>query len=446
MTQIGVAKGPSDQKTLNEELIEGLVEVARRNPQHAVELFGVPLGVAMRLAAMPDAQLDDLATTPVALWRPALTERLVRRLPERRPMLTPDHETWRPLVKRINRLALATFVRYADDPASAALVCDITDRDVIRALQELPAFAFLEWGGNPGTLLAVPRLSDAILDRLLRADDDGVEPGLRGLVALTQCCEQEFALIRHAVQQEGAAWRAAGRTPPGKRSGRPPASFLMPGTSSLILAMLRHQMRPTEVEERMLARSDVRATQLRGIAEAVNPRPKRDKGAPRDRTRDHRDLWGSAHRRLSATAIFCLQRRLVDAGVEAFEAMVWAYDYYAGAYDADCGVSLSRMLRDVFTPMREGPDTHLGHCAKCGVLHLAHEEKTGIIECPVCVLARAGRFGQRRVRVDRPDKPDKSDAATLPGAGAWPAGAWSVAGSGAGGGAGAAREFSPRPG
>src|ERR1700756_6029282 len=107
MTQISVAKGPSDQKTLNEELIEGLVEVARRNPQHAVELFGVPLGVAMRLAAMPDAQLDDLATTPVALWRPALTERLVRRLPEHRPMLTHYHEVYRSLVRRIKLLALA---------------------------------------------------------------------------------------------------------------------------------------------------------------------------------------------------------------------------------------------------------------------------------------------------------------------------------------------------
>ena len=291
MTQTSGAKSPSDQKTLNEEIIEGLVEVARRNPQHAVELFGVPLGVAMRLAAMPDAQIDDLATTPVALWRPALTERLVRRLPERRPMLTPDHEVYRPLVKRINRLALATFVRYADDPASAALVCDITDREVIRALQELPAFAFLEWGGNPGTLLAVPRLSDSVIDRLLR-DDDGVEPGLRGLLALTQCCEQEFALIRHAIQEESAAYRVAERTPVGKRPGRPPASFLMPGTSSLILAMLRHQMRPTEVEERMLATSDVRAAQLRGIAEVVNPKLKRDKNAPRDRTRDNRDLWG----------------------------------------------------------------------------------------------------------------------------------------------------------
>src|ERR1700710_1045682 len=135
MTQTGVAKGPSDQKTLNEELIEGLVEVAQRNPQHAVELFGVSLGVAMRLAAMPDAQLDDLATTPVALWRPALTERTVRRLPEHRAMLTPDHEVYRPLVKRINRLALATFVRYADDPPNAALVCDLVDADVVRALQ-----------------------------------------------------------------------------------------------------------------------------------------------------------------------------------------------------------------------------------------------------------------------------------------------------------------------
>src|ERR1700712_2353835 len=97
-------KGPSDQKTLNEELIDGLVEVAQRNPQHAVEIFGVSLGVAIRLAALSGAQLDDLSTTPVALWRPALTERLVRRLPERRPMLTPDHEVYRPLVQRINRL------------------------------------------------------------------------------------------------------------------------------------------------------------------------------------------------------------------------------------------------------------------------------------------------------------------------------------------------------
>ena len=420
MTQSGVAKGPSDQKTLNEELIEGLVDVARRNPQHAVELFGVPLGVAMRLAAMADAQLDDLATTPVALWRPALTERLVRRLPEHRPMLTPDHEVYRPLVKRINRLALATFVRYADDPASAALVCDITDRGVIAALQELPAFAFLEWGGNPGTLLAVPRLSDALIDRLLRPDDDGVEPGLRGLLALTQCCEQEFALIRHGVDAEGAAWRAAERGAVSKRSGRPPSSFLMPGTSSLILAMLRHQMRPTEVEDRLLATSDVRAAQLRGIAEALNPKPKRDKGAPRDRTRDHRDLWGSAQRRLSATAIFCLQRRLVDAGIDAFEAMVWAYDYYACTYDPDCGVSLSRMLRDVFTPMREGTDTLLGHCAKCGVVHLAHEEKIGIIECPVCVLARAGKFGQRRARADKSETPALRDFRGWPQAAGWP--------------------------
>src|ERR1700709_2184916 len=82
MTQTGVVKGPRDQKTLNEEVIGGLVEVARRNPQHAVELFGVPLGVAMRLAAMPDAQLDDLATTPGALWRPAPTERPVGRPPQ----------------------------------------------------------------------------------------------------------------------------------------------------------------------------------------------------------------------------------------------------------------------------------------------------------------------------------------------------------------------------
>jgi len=411
-------KSPSDQKTLNEELIAGLVEVAQRNPQHAVELFGVSLGVAIRLAALSDAQLDDLATTPVALWRPALTERLVRRLPERQPMLSPAHESYRGIVERINRLVLATFVRYADDPILAALVCDVADPLVIRALQELPAFAFLEWGGNAPTPLIVPCLTDPLLDRLLRHEEDPVEPLLRGLIALTQACEQEFAHLRDAVLHEGRAWRAAERAAVVRRSGRPPASFLMPGTSALILTMLRHQMRPSEVEERLLDVSDVRAAQLRGIAETLNPRIRREKGAPRDRSRDHRDLWGSAQRRLSATAIFRLQRRLVASGVDAFESMVRAYDYFASTYDADCGVSLSRLLKDVFTPMREGTDTHLSHCTKCGVVHLSHEEKTSIIECPVCVLSRAGRYGPRRPR------PDRLDPVPFR-----PYGGWGVAGS-----------------
>jgi hypothetical protein len=396
------SKGLNDQKTLNEELLEGLVEVAQRNPQHAVELFGVSLGVAIRLAAMPDAQLDDLATTPVALWRPALTERLIRLLPERQPMLSRAHEVYRPVVERINRLVLATFVRYADDPISAALVCDVADPAAIRALRELPAFAFLEWGGNAGTPLIVPCLSDALLDRLLRAEEDAVDPNLRGLLALAQACEQEFAHLCAALQHETRAWRAASRAEIVRRSGRPPASFLMPGTSSLILTMLRHQMRPSEIEERLM-KASVRATQLRGIAETLNPKAKREKGAPRDRSRDHRDLWGSAQRRLTATGIFRLQRRLVASGLDAFEAMVRAYDYYVSTYDPDCGVSLSRLLKDVFTPLREGRETHLSHCAKCGVIHLAHEEKTGIIECPVCVLSRAGRFGQRRPRTDKLD-------------------------------------------
>ena len=103
--------------------------------------------------------------------------------------------------------------------------------------------------------------------------------------------------------------------------------------------------------------------------------------------------------------------------------MVWAYDYYACTYDPDCGVSLSRMLKDVFTPMREGTETHLGHCAKCGVVHLAHEEKSGIIECPVCVLARAGRYGQRRSRVDKGDANALRDYRGWPGRTAWPMGA-----------------------
>ena len=396
------SKGPNDQKTLNEELLEGLVEVAQRNPQHAVELFGISLGVAIRLAAMPDAQLDDLATTPVALWRPALTERLIRLLPERQPMPSPAHEVYRSVVERINRLVLATFVRYADDPISAALVCDVADPDAIRALRELPAFAFLEWGGNAGTPLIVPCLTDALLDRLLRTEEDAVEPHLRGLLALSHACEQEFAHLCDALQHEARAWRTASRAEVVRRSGRPPATFLMPGTSSLILTMLRHQMRPSEVEERLM-KASVRATQLRGIAEALNPKAKREKGAPRDRSRDHRDLWGSAQRRLTATGIFRLQRRLVASGVEAFEAMVRAYDYYATTYDPDCGVSLSRLLKDVFNPLREGSETHLSHCAKCGVIHLAHEEKSGIIECPVCVLSRAGKYGQRRPRPDRLD-------------------------------------------
>jgi hypothetical protein len=394
------SKGPADQKTLNEELVAGIVEVAQRNPQHAVELFGVSLSVAIRLAAMPEDQLDDLATTPVALWRPALTERLIRRLPERRPMVSAAHEVYRPVVERINRLVLATFVRYADDPITAALVCDVADPAAIRALRELPAFAFLEWGANPGTPLIVPTLTDALLDRLLRNDEDAVEPALRGLFALSQACEQEFTHLRDAVRQEAHAWQAGGHSEVVRRSGRPPASFLMPATSTLVLLMLRHHMRPTEVQMNV---AHVRAAQLRAIAAAMNPKPKRDKGAPRDRSRDHRDLWSSAHRRLIATGVFRLQRRLVAGGLAPFEAMVRAYDYYVNTHDPDCCVSLSRLLKDVFTPMREGTDTHLSHCAKCGIVHLSHEEKSGIIECPACVLTRAGKYGQRRPRLERFD-------------------------------------------
>jgi hypothetical protein len=349
-------------------------------------------------------------------------------------MPSPVFEPWRRVTERINRLALATFVRYADDSVSAALVCDLRDRGVIQALQDLPAFAFLEWGGNPGVPLVQPRLSEALLDRLLRADESSVEPGLRGLAALTQSTEAEFVALRGTVQEDA---RRSG-TPPGtpqgvrvKRAGRPASNFLMPATSSLILMMLRHQMRPAEVEDRLLATNDVRAAQLRAIAETLNPRPRRPPGAPRDRSRDHRDLWGSAHRRLTATAIFRLQQRLVDAGVEPFEAMVRAFDYYVCTYDADCGVSLSRMLRDVFTALREGTETHLAHCAKCGVVHLSHDEKAGIIECPVCVLARAGKFGQRRPRAERVGPPDGMEAAndqSLPGRVGWPpAPPWSSA-------------------
>ena len=418
------SKAPGDQKTLNEELIGGLVAVARRHPQHAVDLFGIPLGVATRLASMSDAQLEDLATTPVALWRPVLEEAQLRRLAERRPMPSPAFEPYRGIVERINRLALATFVRYADDPTSAALVCDLRDPAVIRALQDLPAFAFIEWGGNAGVPLVQPVLGEAVMDRLLRGDEDSVDPGLRALLALTQATECEYECLQRAVHEDArmhAATQEGLRAAVAKRSGRPASNFLMPATSSLILTMLRHQMRPTEVEDRLLATSDVRAAQLRGIAEALNPRPKRERGAPRDRSRDHRDLWGSAHRRLTATAVFRLQRRLVEAGEEPFEAMVRAYDYYASTYDPECGVSLSRVLKDVFSAMRQGGETHLSHCVKCGVVHLSHEEKAGIIECPVCVLARSGRFGQRRPRADRIEVPGGRLFGALPAGTAWSA-------------------------
>ena len=203
------SKSPSDQKTLNEELIAGVVEIAKSHPQHAVELFGVSHGAATRLAALSETQLDDLGTTPVALWTPAVTEHLVRRLPERAAMPSVALEAWRGVTERINRLALATFVRYADDPISSALVCDLRDPCVIRALQELPAFAFLEWGGNAGVPLVQLRLSEAMLDRLLRADQAPVEPKLRGLAAFTQASEAEFVALRRSVQEDARRSKAS---------------------------------------------------------------------------------------------------------------------------------------------------------------------------------------------------------------------------------------------
>lgn len=393
-----IAKGPNDQKILNEELVNAVVEVARRHPQHAAELFDIPVGVAMRLVTLTEAQLDDLATTPVALWRPRLDADQVRQLCARRPMASVEFEGYRPVIERLNRLALATFVRWADDPAEAALVCDLSEPSTLAALQDLPAFAAIEWGGNPGVPLVTPLFGEAAIDRLLRGEGDAVEPVLRGLVAFTQRSEPEFEALDAELARQGVVVPAPVVA---KRSGRPVSSFLMPATSSLILTMLRHGMRPSEIEEQLLASNDVRAVQLRGIAEAVNPRPRRPKGAPRDRSRDQRDLWGSAQRRLTATAVWLLHRRLLAAGLMPIEAIVRAYDYYASFHDTACGVTLSRMIRDVYQPLRERGDTHLGWCGKCGVVHLAHEEKAGVIECPVCVLARAGRYGTRRVRPAR---------------------------------------------
>jgi hypothetical protein len=71
--------------------------------------------------------------------------------------------------------------------------------------------------------------------------------------------------------------------------------------------------------------------------------------------------------------------------------------------------------------MRQDKETHLSHCLKCGVVHLSHEEKAGIIECPVCVLARAGRYGQRRARTDRLDVPAERLFGAWAGGAAWPA-------------------------
>ena len=93
-------KCPNDQKILNEELIGGIVEVARRNPQHAADLFGIALGVAVRLAELSDAQIDDLSTTSVALWRARLAPADVRQLAARQPMAAPELEPYRPVVSR----------------------------------------------------------------------------------------------------------------------------------------------------------------------------------------------------------------------------------------------------------------------------------------------------------------------------------------------------------
>jgi len=332
------------------------------------------------------------------------------------------------VVERINRLALATLVRHTADPYAAALICGISEPSLAHALQELPAFALMEWGGNPGGPLIATRLSEPLVDRLLRGEGESVEPELRGLLAFQEADDVEFARLQAAITADAAPAQGGDAARAPKRSGRPAANFLMPATSDLILTMLRHQMRPSEVEDRMLATTDVRAVQLRGISESLNPRPKRPKGAPRDRSRDHRDLWGSAQRRMTATAIFRLQRRLIEAGIEPFAAMVRAYDYFVSTYDRHCGVSLSRLLRDVYSALRSPEaETHLCHCPKCGVVHLSHDEKAGIIECPVCVLARAGKFGTRRHRALRSDPTPEHAHAAPPNWGSGPH--WAAAGS-----------------
>lgn len=396
-----------DQKDLNEAVITAVAAVARQNIHHCAELFDIPVRLAQRFASMALQSedrhsivdpLEDLATTPTALWRVTMTLDDVAQM-QRGPEAagSPHLERYRGVVSSLNQQVVLMLLRYATQPRLAALVSGLGSQAVMDAMSSASCSTLVQSAGHVPRPLIRLTINEVYLDRVFSTlSGFPIDPTLRALVARTLCRWDDFVAISDTVDRELAEPRPERVT----KIGRPTAVFLPPGEADTIRQLIAHGVSTRTILQ--FTRSEVNCAQVRRLrraADEVRDNQADAHPAPPDielpRTHDsNAAVWGSAVRRLLVTSIFAHQRVLVSLGLPPHAAFVEAYEFYAIHHkDPANPLSLSRLISAVFSPMREGL-VHLGHCTECGTMHLSHDGHHNGIECPVCALAKFNKLGR----------------------------------------------------
>jgi len=394
-----------DQKDLNEAVIGAVAAVARQNIHHCAELFGISVRLAQRFASMAIQSndrtsdidpLEDLATTPTALWRVRMTVDDVDEMQRGRtgPAL-PHLERYRPIVKALNEQVVLTLLRYATEPRLAALVGGLGSRDVMAAMSSASCSTLVQSAGHLPRPLVALTINETYLDRVFSTLSGlPADAMLRSLIARTLCSWEDFVAISAGLDRELSEPRRERVT----KIGRPTAVFLPPGEARTIRQLIDHGVSTKAILQ--FTRSEVNSAQVRRLRHTADVRRAKDPAGEvgeQDLPRTHDSnaaIWGSAARRLLVTSIFAHQRILVSLGLPPHAALVEAYEFYAIHHrDPSNPVSLSRLISAVFTPLHDGL-VHLGHCSECGTMHLSHDGHHNGIECPVCALAKFNKLGR----------------------------------------------------
>lgn len=411
-----------DQKDLNETVIGAVATVARQNIHHCAELFGLPVRLAQRFASMAVQSddrhaevdpLEDLATTPTALWRVRLTARDIADMQRGTPAASAPHlDRYRPVIRQLNEQVAMLLLRYASQPRLVALMCGLHGREAIAAMSAASCSTLVQSAGQLLRPLAALTINETYLDRVFStATGYPVEPGLRALLARTLCTWDDCVVLTTGVEREIAEPRPVRVT----KIGRPTAVFLPPGEADTIRQLIAHGVSTPVILQ--FTQSEVNSAQVRRLRQtadrhaplhvAAEPAPT---GLVLPRTHDsNAAVWGSAVRRMMLAAIFAHQRVLVALGLPPHAAFVDAFEFHTLHHrDPLNPLSLSRLISALFSPLRDGL-VHLGHCSECGTLHLAHDGHHNGIECPACALAKFNKLGRP------PAFRSRSWAPTLPG-------------------------------
>ncbi len=390
-----------DQKDLNEAMMMAISEVALRNVDHCAELFKISVRLAKRFALMrlqgtlsfgQFDQILDLATTPSPMWRVVMDAQDVEAMQKAQiPMKRVYLEPYRHIVAKLNEQVILTLLRYTSHIRTAALVSGLGNKDFMDVIVNASCSSLLQSAKNMGRPMIELTINESYLDRIF-SPTGGVplKASVRGLISRVMCSWKDYSALTQALDQEISEVEPE----PERKVGRPTAVFLSSGEADTIEQLVMHGVNSKTILA--FTRSEINPAQLRKLRMQVDVRIdtfNAEKGPSRFQD-SNAAVWGSATRRLIATSILAHQRILVSMGVSTHAAFVEAYEHYSLHYkDADCHLSLARMISAVYLPMRAG-FVQLSYCDHCSSMHLLHESYPNAVECPVCSLVKFKKWGK----------------------------------------------------